>query len=106
MSRNKDIQYMHEMTGLPYSVCRKKLKENHWDLFEAMGYGDALALLSKTLESLTPTIQDALDTISVAVTNLAKSATEVCTNLLDSIGKMDRQELYDAIMKEVDNNEG
>lgn len=101
MSRNKDIKYMHEVTGQPYSVCRKKLKESHWDLWEAMGYGEALALINTFAGNFSSVMRDALDALYDAVQDIAKSATLA----VEQIGKMDKQELYDAIMKEVENNE-
>lgn len=37
MSRNKDIKYLHKVTGPPYSECRKKMKACHWDVGTALG---------------------------------------------------------------------
>lgn len=38
MSKNKDIKYLHEFTGLPYSVCRRRMKACGWDLMKAIGF--------------------------------------------------------------------
>lgn len=38
MSKNKDIKYLHEFTGLPYSVCRRRMKACRWDLMKAIGF--------------------------------------------------------------------
>ena len=38
MSKNKDIKYLHEFTGQPYSVCRKRMKACGWDLAKAIGF--------------------------------------------------------------------
>ncbi len=46
MSRNKDIKFLHDFTGLPYSVCRKRMKACHWDLVKAIG----LDAVNKTIE--------------------------------------------------------
>jgi hypothetical protein len=35
MSRNKDIKMLHDFTGCDYSVLRKALKANKWDLWKA-----------------------------------------------------------------------
>ena len=45
MSRNKDIEFLHYFTGLPYSVCRQRMKKCSWDLWRAIGidfhYGES-----------------------------------------------------------------
>lgn len=38
MSRNKDIEQIHRITNLPYSECRRILKDTNWK------YEDALTL--------------------------------------------------------------
>lgn len=37
MSRNKDIKFLHDFTGLSYKECRQRMKRHHWDLVEALG---------------------------------------------------------------------
>ena len=32
MSRNKDIEFYHNVSGLSYKECRANLKAAHWDL--------------------------------------------------------------------------
>lgn len=36
MSRNKDIKFLHDFTGLSYKECRQRMKCHHWDLVEAL----------------------------------------------------------------------
>ena len=36
MSRNKDIKYLHDVTGWSYKLCRQKMKDNNWDLWQAL----------------------------------------------------------------------
>ena len=31
-SRNKKIEYYHEVSGFSFSICRRDLKDNYWDL--------------------------------------------------------------------------
>lgn len=38
MSKNKDLKFLHEVTGEPYAVCRRKMKAAHWNLYKALGY--------------------------------------------------------------------
>lgn len=37
LSRNKTIKLLRDFTGEPYSVCRRRLKENHWNFNQALG---------------------------------------------------------------------
>ena len=53
MSHNKDLKFLHEVTGEPYAVCRRKMKAAHWDLYKALGYPS----FDKILETLTPVIE-------------------------------------------------
>ena len=50
MSRNKDIKFLHDFTGLPYSVCRKRMKACHWDLAKAIGFDAINELIGKMPE--------------------------------------------------------
>lgn len=73
MSRNKDIKYLHEFTGLPYSVCRRRMKACGWDLIKAIGFDqmktiieampDIIDNLNKTMNRLLASIGTALKTI-------------------------------------------
>ena len=82
MSRNKDIKFMHDVTGLSYKVCRKKMKDNHWDLCRALGYAEALKFISDMLPEL---CKDAAD----AINNMAEFAVDMMNNLADAIRNID-----------------
>lgn len=51
MSRNKDVKVVHEITGLPYSECRRRLKESDWNVWEAAKIVDA-SLLSDFADAI------------------------------------------------------
>ena len=76
MSRNKDIKFMHEVTGRSYKECRKKLKDNHWDLFKAMGYEEALKYISDALPRICEDIAGALKYMAEAAAKLANDTAE------------------------------
>lgn len=38
MSKNKDIEALHKITGEPYRICRAKMKANNWELLAALGF--------------------------------------------------------------------
>jgi len=73
MSHNKDIRYLHAVTGEPYAVCRRKMKVAHWDLLKALGYPS----VDEILEKLTPVIEVCAE----AVVEIAK----VVGNFIESI---------------------
>lgn len=60
MSRNKTIEQYHRITGLPYSVCRAKLKACHWDLCEALGITEALNAVWEKTNALADSLTDVL----------------------------------------------
>lgn len=45
MSKNKDIKYLHEFTGQPYSVCRRRMKACGWDLMKAIGFDQVKGII-------------------------------------------------------------
>ena len=92
MSRNKDIKLMHDITGNPYRVCRAKLKENKWDLLEALDFGDALR--SKLVDSVGEVIQ--------AMVSSFEGAAEILSNLKLQISMplVELPELPDYTIKE------
>ena len=69
MSRNKDIEVLHLITGSPYSICRERLKRNHWDLCDALLEDNPFSRIteavrdaaSSLLYSLQPAIDQAIE---------------------------------------------
>lgn len=59
MSKNKDIEALHRITGEPYRVCRAKMKANGWDLWNALGLNIFDSLSDAITDAFTPAI-DAL----------------------------------------------
>lgn len=60
MSRNKDIKLLHQMTGLPYAECRKKMKEHHWDVNAALSSVPNFDILTNAFLKLGKVIQETL----------------------------------------------
>lgn len=69
MSHNKDIRFLHEVTGEPYAVCRRKMKAAHWNLYTALGY-PALPELFKALEPAIDAVIEAFRVTVDAVTQM------------------------------------
>lgn len=76
MSRNKDIKYLHYITGEPYSICRKKLKAAKWSLERVL------------FPSLDP-LATAMEAISSALLNFGNAVS-------DAIKKIDFKAFTDA----------
>ena len=85
MSRNKDIRFMHEVTGKPYSVCRQELKAHNWNVYEAIGFDDLICNLNNALTDTVETMRCAAE--------LAQNLTEVFRNInwTDVLKELEKQ---------------
>lgn len=72
MSRNKTIKAMHELTGLPYSECRRKLKASHWDIYSAMGFENLFDKLQEISFVLSDEVLDAIKAVMDAAYEVAR----------------------------------
>lgn len=90
MSRNKTIKAMHEMTGLPYSICRKKLKENHWNLSYAMGFDQ----LGKFIDEFNKELCNRVIPVIEAVAN---ATSELVNKMIEFFSNIDWQEIKEQI---------
>lgn len=101
MSKNKIIKFMHDETGLSYKECRKRLKENKWDLVRAMGYGEALEKIASLTQELSKSLASAVNAMVDATKKIAQS-------FADTINSIDWSAIREEAkkIKEADNNEG
>lgn len=76
MSRNKDIEFLHQFSGLSYKECRKKMKENHWNLIYAMTGGDVFKFLDETTKATKEMIENFSKALQPAVETVLKIAKE------------------------------
>ena len=91
MSRNKTIEFMHRFTNEPYSVCRKKLNEYHWDLSAVLNSYDTETKLSWI------DVSTALDILAKAFEDLANSTEHAVTALNDALTSFDWQRTMEDI---------
>ena len=83
MSRNKDIEVLHLITGSPYSICRERLKRNHWDLCDALLEDNPFSRITEAVRevasslrySLQPAIERTIE-VSKGLALLLKEAQE------------------------------
>ena len=72
MSKNKDIETLHRITGEPYRVCRARMKANNWELLAALGFYTiykaqvALEALGESFRSLMDDMCEAFGSIDWA----------------------------------------
>ena len=85
MSKRKDIEYIHKVTGLSYGESRRLYKENGEDLLLALGIEDALKRISESIpaifEGLTKSINSFCEVIrsidwSKAIENLSNQSNQ------------------------------
>lgn len=72
MSKNKDIELYHKITKLPYSQCRRILKESHWEL--------TVALFPKWIKSMNQ-LNESMKSLKESLAYLAEGITNSLTVL-------------------------
>ena len=88
MSRNKDIEFMHAATGWSYKVCRQKMKDNHWNLWKAIGYDDALKYISDTIPKICEVFADAIQNVADAAAKLANDMAEIIKSMVIDVPEL------------------
>ncbi len=92
MGRNKDIKLLHQFTGAPYSECRRKMKENHWELYKAMGLETVLDKLksNSAFDKCCKSASEALEAFS-------KDISKLIDGVVDFIASVDWEQLAKAL---------
>lgn len=72
MSRNKDIQFLHQVTGWTYKECRRKYRENGYDLWKTLPFNsqrmnEILEASKQAIEALSMSVQQVCDTLKTAI---------------------------------------
>lgn len=83
MSRNKIIAFVHDFTGLPYSVCRARLKACKWDMWVACGIPDVSAILA--------TLPDVMNTLNEAIADLAENTGKALITLAENLREVQNE---------------
>ena len=84
MSRNKDIDFLHNITGDPYSVCRGKLKAVSWDLTRAI------------FSTYYPTSYQLLEPLTKAVEDISNAFIKFSITVGDAVRQIDFSGIIDA----------
>lgn len=97
MSRNKDIKFLHDFTGLPYSVCRQRMKKCNWDLWRAIGIDEIKSLLDGGV------LTNALEVVAEAMNGLLESFRKSLRSITKMLSGMSTEDMLKAISEEVKN---
>ena len=83
MSRNKDIELIHQITGWSYKESRRRYHENGNDLWRTLPFN------SEVMNSL-------FDATKSAIIAVSKAAEDLCITLKEALSKIDVNELAEA----------
>lgn len=70
MSKRKDIEYIHQVTGLSYGESRRLYKENGEDVNKALGLDKAFEAIGLLIPDLCQAIDNVVKTISEAINSI------------------------------------
>lgn len=70
MSKRKDIEYIHQVTGLSYGESRRLYKENGEDLIKALGLEETLKGIGQLMPDLCQAIDNVIKAISEAINSI------------------------------------
>lgn len=85
MSRNKDIKFLHEVTGLPYSVCRRRMKACGWDLVKAIGVDQIKGII----EALPEIIDNLAKAMNRLLAGIGTALKIIGQNLEETYGELE-----------------
>lgn len=84
MSKRKDIEYIHKVTGLSYGESRRLYKEKGENLILALGLEEALKEIDLLIPDIFQGLTKAIDTLTEALVNIDWSkAVETYINSLE-----------------------
>lgn len=81
MSRNRDIKFLHDISGKSYKECRQIMKASGWDLIKALQIIDILPTIERISNQAAAVIQDLAERIA----QILPAIVEIINNSLDSI---------------------
>ena len=81
MSRNKDIAFVHKVTGQPYRVCRARMKKCNWNIAKVIFWDSEFSVLTKSFALLKPAIADLCDSFGDLCHNIGDACYLTAENL-------------------------
>lgn len=88
MSKRKDIEYIHQVTGLSYGESRRLYKEKGEDLLLALGLEEALKTIGQNMPDICQGLANAITTLTEALVNIDWSkALDAYINSLEEVNE-------------------
>lgn len=84
MSKRKDIEYIHQVTGLSYGESRRLYKENGEDINKALG------------------LDKAIEAIGLLIPDLCQAFDNIIKALSEAINSIDWNKVVDAYLKSLE----
>lgn len=91
MSKRKDIEYIHKVTGLSYGEARRLYKDSGEDLYKALG------------------LEEALKEVGLIIPDISQAINKLVSDILEVIASIDWSKISEALLEasknieEVDN---
>ena len=70
MSKRKDIEFIHKVTGLSYGESRRLYKENGEDLYKALGLEESLKAISDIIPDVSETITNVINSMCKLINSI------------------------------------
>lgn len=88
MSKRKDIEYIHKVTGLSYGEARRLYKDSGEDLYKALGLEEALKEVGLIIPDISQAINKLVSDILEVINSINwDKVLEPCNKTLDEINK-------------------
>ena len=84
MSRNKDIEILHLISKEPYSVCRRRMKEAHWNLTDALLGKDFFNKVNEMYRSVTEAFKNLAEGLAPAIEHMKESIKTIMDAYIES----------------------
>lgn len=93
MSKRKDIELIHQVTGLSYGEARRLYKENGEDVNKALGLDKALELIDPLMEALSKCVDPIINAIAEFINSIDwDKVLEACNKGLNEVNKEENNE--------------
>lgn len=94
MSRNKDIKFLHDISGKSYKECRQIMKASGWDLIKALQITDILPTIERIAKQATAVIQEMADSIAQIIPAVVELINDSMDALIRTIKEQEKNDVY------------
>ncbi len=94
MSRNKDIKFLHDISGKSYKECRQIMKASGWDLIKALQITDILPTIERIAKQATAVIQELADRIAQIMPAVVELINDSMDALIRTIKAQEKNDVY------------